>query len=143
MGDTIATMGIGNIQLSTIKKARIKVYFPIATSGLLFFVSPIPNRKRDARCTNNLPTGAILQVWAKEQRLRKGFQSGGVCETHKKGVQYLGTVCGLLAIHLYLGSIRLGTTETTLITFKPKPQQVKILPIFESPFSAAEIRLIL
>ena len=39
------------------------------------FSYDIPSSKRDlARCTNNLHTGATLQVWAKEQRLRKGFQ---------------------------------------------------------------------
>ena len=34
----------------------------------------IPSQKRLARCTNNIHTGATLQVWADEQRLRKGFQ---------------------------------------------------------------------
>ncbi len=34
-----------------------------------------PTRKRLARCTNTIHTGATLQVWANEQRLRKGFHS--------------------------------------------------------------------
>lgn len=39
---------------------------------LIFYDNP--SSKRLARCTNIPHTGATLQVWAREQRLRKGFQ---------------------------------------------------------------------
>lgn len=96
-----------------------------ARQHLIFY--DIPSSKRVARCTNILPTGARLSGLGEGQRLRKGFHNGGVCETHCIQSRSGGRT--------KQREVRIGDC-----TGEAK-QQVKLLPIFESLSSAAEIRL--
>ena len=118
MGDRIATMVIGMIQLDKIKKARSEAHIPMTSYGLLFFLSPIPSQKRVARCTNILHTGATLTDVGEGQRLRKGFQSGGVATTVRQGCNQQGQIVAFAKLYYRYG----------------------YLSTFESLSSAAEIR---
>ena len=66
------------IQHNVIKKAQTKEYFTLSLSGLFFLPYDNPNRKRDARCTNILHTGATLSGVGEGQRLRKGFRESAL-----------------------------------------------------------------
>ena len=121
---------------SVIKKARSKVLVTVAFSGLFSYPSRYnPSQKRVARCTNIPHTGALPTVKGVGQRLRKGFQSSGVCETQKRSL-------GNASIDEKLQGF--GTIQRYLYVRVDWPmrvgEQVKILPTFESLSSAAEIR---
>ncbi len=98
--------------------------FP-ARQHLIFYDNP--SRKRDARCTNIPHTGAILQVWARVQRLRKGFQEN-----------QRGSVGGKERLRLELEAVskRYRTTipQALSVTFFASSM------FLESLSSAAEIR---
>lgn len=73
MGDMMATeMEYRTQQLVKIKIARRKISVRYSVFGFLFFISPIPSRKRVARYTNIPHKGAMSTVMGEEQRLRKG-----------------------------------------------------------------------
>jgi hypothetical protein len=125
MGDRIATMVIGMIQLDKIKKARSEAHIPMTSYGLLFFLSPIPNRKRDSGCTNIFLTGALPTVKGERQRLRKGFQ------------RQLRGSAGVRSITASIGN---STYTLCLYGFIDKDAGWGILPVFESLSSVVEIR---
>ena len=89
---------------------KLSIAVPTARQHLIFY--DIPSRKRVARCTNILHTGATLSGVGEGQRLRKGFQSGGVCET----------------------------LQANSDGGRNPLKQVELLPTFESLSSAAKIR---
>jgi hypothetical protein len=146
MGDRIATMRYWQLKLD--KKETLGASTrQCLISEVLFFLSPIPSQKRVARCTNILHTGATLSGVGEGQRLRKGFQSGGVCETQREP-KMSGRIRPWVRAEVQEGVCinenrsanwqALSTTES----FRQGKihQQVRLLPIFLSPSSAAKLR---
>lgn len=122
-------MTIVTLKRNMIRKLGLKPSSLLSMFELFSYPKDNPSRKRDARCTNILHTGATLSGVGEGQRLRKGFQrqrrgSVGV------GDYGLNRNCK----YWYEATLPSGQIRMTVNA------EWGILPVFESLSSAAEIR---